>query len=182
MLECKEIQGFQSYSPIIHILDDRGITFYYFKNKECKRVTFNLPKGFYTVKDCIISDLKRPLTYVIPQLPKDEKSIPVTHNFDVKIGTNKNKASIDTGSGFVLLDETFINGDLPKLLFIQFHELGHFKYFTEWKCDVFSASEMLKRGYNPTQCYYSSAFCLSQKQKERKDILLKFLERVKVYE
>jgi hypothetical protein len=182
MLTLNKIQGFESYSPVILILDDRGKPFYYFENKKGNRITFNLPKGNYTVKDSIISDLKRPLRYVCPLLPLDEKNIPVTQNFDVKIGVNENKASIDTKNGFVLLDEKFINEDKPQLIFIQFHELGHFKYFTEWKCDVFSAAMMLERGYNPTQCYYSSAFCLSQKQEERKNKLLKFLERVKCYE
>jgi hypothetical protein len=182
MLILDKTQGFKSFSPVIHIKDGRGKTFYYFDNKKGERITFNLPKGEYKVFDCFISDLKRPLTYVCPPLPKREKNIPVTQNFDVKVGINKNKASIDVREGFVLLDEKFIQEDLPQLIFIQFHELGHFLYFTEWKCDVFSASEMLKRGFNPTQCYYSSAFCLSQKQEERKNTLLKFLKGVKCYE
>jgi len=170
--------GFWSNDPCI-LINAGGNTFYYMENDTCRRITFNLPQGEYDVKSDI-KPLARPLRYKCPKLPEREKMIPIKE-IEVRIGRNKNKASIDVRSGAILIDSQFIK-NICEQKFISGHELGHFLYRTEWKCDLFSAKLMLENGYNPSQCFYSNAFCLSDKQEERKDILLTWLKKVKVYE
>ncbi len=177
----EEIKGFESNDPIIEILDNSGNRFYYLENLNYERVTFNLPTGLYYT-DCDLTALKKPLKYVTPKLPIREKHIRVHKNIKTYDKENPNKASINVSKGFIIIDPEYISGNIPREVFIKFHEHGHYYYKTEWKCDVFSASEMLKRGYNPSQCYYSSAFCLSDNQNERKDILLNFLEKTICHE
>lgn len=176
----KEITGFESYSPVI-IIKHGGKIFYYKENLEQKRITFNLPTGNFEVH-CEIERLKRPLRYEYPKLPPKEKKNGVAPQINITIGQNPNKASYTYKTGEMFLDEAIDNRDRCGKVFVMGHELGHSYYTTEWKCDVFSASQMLERGFNPSQCYYANAFCLSAKQGHRKDILFSFLEKVKCYE
>ncbi len=180
-LHLEKITGFESDYPVIEILDNAGDRFYYFVNENDERVTFNLPVGDYFAC-CPVKELRRPLTYVTPKLPFSEKRLFVPPVVEVYDEPNPNKASVSTAKGYIVIDPKFVSGGIPREVFIKFHELGHYRYKTEWKCDVFSAHEMLKRGYNPSQCYYSSAFCLSEKQEPRKDILLNFLLKTRCYE
>ncbi len=180
-LTLNKITGFESNACEIEILDFTGERFYFITNDEEKRITFNLPVGVYfTFVE--VRELKRPLTYVTPRLPFPEKRISIPPVVDIYEEENPNKASVSTSKHYIVIDPEFVGSGVPREVFIKFHELGHYKYKTEWKCDVFSASEMLKRGFNPTQCYYSSAFCLSEKQDERKEILFRFLEKTKCNE
>lgn len=180
-MRLKEITGFCSNSPVV-LITRGGKTFYYIENEELKRITFNLPAGVYEVIGCEIVRLKRPIRYETPKLPIPEKKIKIPETFDVQIGTNPNKASTNVHEGWMKVDPSIIERDICQGLFVMGHELGHCYYFTEWKCDVFSASEMLKRGYNPSQCYYANSLCLSDKQEQRKDILFDFLTKTKAHE
>ncbi len=47
--------------------------------------------------------------------------------------------------------------------FILLHELGHQKYFTEWKTDLFALYQFLKLGYNESQAFYALSKILNRK-------------------
>lgn len=173
------ITGFESNAPLILIKKGRA-TFYLFKNEQQKNITFNLPKGVYNT-DCEIFKLKRPLVYIHPSLPSPEKDLPIAEKIDIRVGKNPNKATVDKRIPTltkILIDESMLENPC-ECEFILFHELGHYFYRTEWKCDLFSAAEMLKRGFNPSQIIFSSICGLSNKQDERKDILFNFLKQTK---
>lgn len=177
----RKLTGFESFDSIILITDSRGNTFYYMENEKCDRVAFNLIAGEYNTTS-EISPLQRPLEYVLPNLPRPERWMRVPDNFDVEFTPNKNKASVNLWDGLAFVDNDYSEGDTPQLIFLQYHELGHYYYKTEWKCDVFAAYQMIKRGFNPSQCYYADACCLSDKNDARKNILLAWLKKVKCYE
>ena len=176
-----QVTGFKSSAPVISVICG-GTTFYYFENPQEKEVFFNLPANGqeYIILDDEVEKLKRPINYICPPLPKREKNITIPLRFNVSVGPNPHKASVEKlgDDTNVLIDESFIDNPC-ELVFILFHEYGHHYYFEEWKCDVFAAKNMLERGYNPSQCYYSSALCLSDRKPERKVKLYKYLEQVK---
>lgn len=180
--EIENTTGYESNSPIIEVIDNRGLPFYYFNNPERKEIKFNLIKGaYYTESD--LNALHRPLTYVPYDLPKKEKNNIVHDNINLIVEDNPNKASIDISKGLIIIDTKFFNEiETPFANFLLFHELGHYYYKSEEKCDMFSASEMLKIGFNPSQCFYANSICLSDKQGKRKDILFNYLKKTKVYE
>ena len=137
-----------------------------------------MPEGLYNTIN-YITELKRPLVYICPSLPTPEKTIPIK-DITISRGNNPHKASIEVKTGEISLDDSYT--DPCEIAFILGHEIGHFLYKTEWKCDLYSCNEMLKRGYNPSQCLYNQNFCLSDKQDERKKIVNDWLEKVKCYE
>ena len=176
----ESIKGFASLDQLIQINDVNGRPFYFFPNTSRQRITFNLPSGIYFT-DNNIEELEQPLEYILPELPKKEKSGEFPENFDIEIMENPNKCSVDIESGLIIFDtELFKKWEKPKINFVLFHELGHCYYKTEWKCDLIAASKMLEMGFNPSQCLYSSYHCLSEKNIERKNILNDYLKKVKV--
>lgn len=181
MLELAVITGFETTAHTVEIFDGAARPFYFLENKEGKRVTFNLPPGKY-LPACEIKPLEKPLRYVCPELPKKEKSVPVVPELDITVGSNPNKASYKNATGEMFIDYSIWNKAIPERRFVMGHELAHTYYFTEWKCDVFSAAKMLERGYNPSQCFYANHHCLSDAQEARKKILYDFLRKVKCYE
>ena len=161
----------------IRIFDAKGRLYYY--RLADGGNSFNLRCGKYYTDSKIVS-LPQPLQYITPTVPEPEK--PSKDNFPditLDIYENPNKASVNIKTGYIRLDPKFLDKPLPFITFVLFHEISHNKYFTEWKCDVNSANEMLKRGYNPTQCYYANYYCLSGKQGKRKEQLLDWLSKVK---
>jgi hypothetical protein len=42
-------------------------------------------------------------------------------------------------------------------LFILLHEVGHFYYSEEWKCDAYAAYHFLEWGCNPSQAFEALA-------------------------
>ena len=113
-------------------------------------------------------------------MPKFEKNIPIK-DITVIVQENKHKCSIDVKTGNIYIDPQFDTNPCMKASILG-HELGHFYYATEWKCDVFSAWQMLQKGYNPSQCMYANGFCLSDNAEDRKDILFTWLQKVKCHE
>lgn len=146
-------------------------------------VEFNLPIGtFYFEGD--FTQLDKPLVYIIPDLPKYEKRIKMK-KIDISVVDNPNKASIDVLTGKVYFDKVIKDDwETAKKVFILGHEIGHNYYKTELFCDLFSAKKMLENGFNPSQCFYSSFYCLSNGNigVDRKQQLLNFLEKVKIKE
>lgn len=158
--------------------------FYFFENVNKDIVYFNLPSSnvlcndFYTENNIKCLD-NHYLEFDNIQLPKKEKNFVVKNNYTFTLGKNPNKASIKIFEGEILMDESFKYEPIPFATFVAFHELGHNYYYTEKYCDMFATNEMLKRGYNPSQCYYSNYYCLSDAQKERKKFQFDYLEKIK---
>ena len=185
MLYVDKITGFSVPLSSVIILDDRGIPFYQMVAQDDKPITFNLPAGMYDASEAILSvieKLKRPLRYITPTLPKYERTeFPAPTEFEIIFQPNPNKCSVDKGvigKMRIICDPSFKVHPKPFLAFIWGHELGHYKYKSEWKCDLFSAKMMLERGFNPSQCYHASHHTLSKG--ERKEDLFNFLLNTKV--
>jgi hypothetical protein len=76
----------------------------------------------------------------------------------------------------------------------MFHENGHCFYGgekdknsqryedLEFYCDAYACKNMLKRGFNPSQCLYAIELCLSENltARNRKDRIFEWLKKVKV--
>lgn len=175
--EINKITGFRAFgSPVVIFKEGRE---FYYLEPEDRECTFNLPAGRYWTEN-ILDKLEKPLEYICPPVPKPEKRILKNlPSYEIRTGDNPNKASVRIGTGDIFLDSEFVQKPEPFLTFVLFHELSHNKYFTEWKCDVNAANEMLKRGFNPSQCFYGNYYCLSNRQAERKDILFDWLKKVR---
>jgi hypothetical protein len=60
----------------------------------------------------------------------------------------------------------------------MFHELGHYFYSDEKKCDLFAAIQMMKRGFNPSQCGIAIDSALSAKSFDRKFCLINKMRKL----
>jgi hypothetical protein len=136
---------------------------------------FQLPKGTYNFKEPKGIPQKIRLKKYKVKLPKRER------NYKVKLptiskGMNPDKASIYKGLNWVLFDKDFYNKTtFCERAFIYCHEIGHYRYKTEWKCDVFAAWCLLKLGFNPSQIAQASVNTLTRNY-ERKRKLLNYLK------
>lgn len=139
-------RGFHCLTPC-KVYDERGVIFW--QSEKPRR--FNLPKGQYNVVGQI-EPLKAPVNYKLPKLPKrdryhklPEKGVTITYC------DNPNKASIVLPFGDIYIDKAFLKLPRPVLAKIILHEIGHFYYEDEIKCDRYAAVKMLQLGYNPSQ-------------------------------
>lgn len=174
-VKVNKISGFRADAPVC-VYEKRGgemLPFYQFPDS----TEFNLPVGnFYS--DCKLTELKKPILYKCPELEKPEKKIKIPVKNELTFTHNPNKCSVIKApeATFIYMDEKFKKYPRQMQIFILFHELGHYLYYSEDLCDIYSASLMLKKGYNPSQCYHSSHHNLENL--ERKNTLLKFLQNV----
>lgn len=164
-IKIKDITGFYSKNPVI-IFDENLKTFYEKINVPKNGLYFNLPKGIYYTF-CNIQKLSEPIKQALPILPKPEKKVPFK-KIRVKVGENKNKATINISTGEVLLDKNIFDAKKQVSTFILLHEIGHFFYYSEEKCDLFAAYFMLKNGYNRTQIAHAIDAGLSSRSDCRK--------------
>jgi len=119
---------------------------------------FNLPivgkvyiKGKYKrLPSKIITAVK--LKYYKPEKNVDFKGIQ-----RIVFSKNPNKCSIDVSSGTLIFDTDFFKKlNVAQLYFILSHEIGHYFYYTEKKCDAFASAVMLLLGFNPSQVIAAS--------------------------
>lgn len=185
---CNKVDGFECFDEgLIKVIDRAGNTIYLFDNEDGERITFNLPEGNW-LTDNEIYRLKKPLTYISPELPKPDKNIPIRKlHFIVK--KNPNKCSIDVRTGRVIIDYSIDEKEYPFKAYILYHECGHFLYKggpweQEAKCDIFAAKHMLEDGFNFSQITYAQELCLgnSDSSENRKNYLYNWLKKVQVYE
>lgn len=66
-------------------------------------------------------------------------------------------ARIYTTENTIVLNPKFLSYPIEIRLFILLHEVGHFYYKTEWKCDQYAAHHFLQMGCNPSQAFDSLA-------------------------
>jgi hypothetical protein len=75
-------------------------------------------------------------------------------------------ARIYTDLNTIVVNHKFFNYPIETRFFILLHELGHFYYSTEWKCDQFAAHHFLKIGFNPSQAFESLAGVLHETKQD----------------
>ena len=161
-IRCEKITGFKCADRVIIIRDSKGLPFYTFKNVSGKTVWFNLPKGLYETDNTLTRTLPR--KYHLPNLPKRERNYKLPERIKYVYAPNKNKCSIFFNAKpiTVVMDNSFKSKPKPFRVFIRLHEIAHFFYSTEWKCDLFACKMMAKLGYNPSQFGSANTFCLSE--------------------
>ena len=154
-------------SPVLIYEKKRKKLFYYHKGNENGRFFFNLPKGeYYTSNN--IERCGEPIPVNLPKLPPPEKQKTLPKKVNVSFLENPNKASILVDKHKIFVDPKIMKLPLPSIVFVLFHEIGHYYYKDEKKCDLFAVREMLKRGFNPSQCGIAIDEALSDKSLERK--------------
>lgn len=166
------------------INDSKGKLFY---SRSINRAQncFNLPKGVYYSKNNL-TQLGSPVSYSIPKLPKIERSGILPKKVIVRKGNNPYKCSIVRDNkrriAVIFADNKIF--ELPKVQqeLIMLHELGHCFYETEYKCDMFSAHYLIKRGYNPSQLALSTFYSLgnSDSSFDRKCTMLEIMKETKI--
>ena len=164
-------------SPVVvYTLD--GKPFYAYKNATGARVHFNLPKGMFETANLL--DRAQLRKYKVEKPPKHERNIKMPKHIHYEFGNNKNKASIHLATGGVLLDKAFLEKPNSFIQQIKLHELAHYYYATEWKCDRWAQYVMVKLlGYNPSQVGSCNGHCLSEHSQERIDIAKAYAQKIK---
>lgn len=168
----KPIQGFKTNDKSILILDDCKKLFYILINENPKH--FNLPKGVYWSENKLFPF--KPFIHKLPELPKPEVKRKNVSEFDVKFSINPNKATTDFESECIIIDNELLK--LPKfcLVWLIFHEKAHQFYKNEFKCDLYSQRQMLRKGYNYSQCKLAPLLTLThspERQNEAFETILK---------
>lgn len=141
--------GFESISNPVLIFDESGDIFY---NYSPKGGRFNLPAGRYFTNS-IVKVLPQPLKYKLPQKPKPDRFLK-PKNLKLSVKNNPNTATVYLKKSVIVIDAKKWNSlRKPEKDFILYHEIGHFFYISEKAADIFAVRQMLKAGYNPSQCF-----------------------------
>lgn len=149
---CSGLSWFESPSGSVVIYAPDGTLFYQRDNGGRKPLVFTLPKGAYFAPDNVrqIPARKRKL----PALPKPEREIPLPDTFSIRFAENPNKCTIFLNHGLIVMDQTLSDEiSHTERMHIIFHEIGHYFYKSEHKCDIFAAHCMLILGYNTSQAW-----------------------------
>lgn len=167
--------GFVCSEPLILICDQNGREFYRKENKK-GYIHFNLPAGIYFTQNNLNAASFR--KYPLPPLAK-ENHRREEKQFKIIFAENPHKCSINTATGLVIFDNSFI--DKPKYIldFILWHEYGHYYYSgqgqkSEMNCDRYAQRQMLRQGYNPSQITQAIALSLSDRANHRKQYIHQF--------
>ena len=139
---------------------------------------FNLPKGEYDIKCDEVKRLRKPVRMKLPRLAKrDRFDIPLPESITVEYVDNPNKMSIFLRDGEIFADPHFLDYPSYVRTFVFFHEIGHYFYYGEHNCDLFSARKMLERGYNQSQIRIAQNLTLSGRSQNRCNFLQKELKK-----
>lgn len=174
--------GFKALTEDLIILCN-GLPF--FVKSNCNGLKFNLPKGKYELIEGQIIDLKEPINYTLPKLKGRYVFKKSPKGFKVLFDKNPYKCTVDLSNNTITFDNSFKKEPIQILDFVQFHELGHFRYSgkglqSEIDCDNFAIYCMLKRGYNPSQIRYASQFTLSNSAESKKRKKENYLQTKKI--
>ena len=157
----------------------------FFVKNDCTGLKFNLPSGKYNLIEGQIIDLKQPIKYTLPKLKPRYVFRKSPKGFEVLFSKNPYKCTVDLSKNTITFDHSFKKEPIQVLDFVQFHELGHFRYSgkglqSEIDCDNFSIYCMLQRGYNPSQIRYASMFTLSNSKESKKRKKENYLQTKKI--
>lgn len=153
-LTLTQIGYFRPLASYVCIRDENGI---FYQPKKLPKF-FSLPVGKYTT-DTPLETIK-PFKRKFPKLPKpnqDKRKFPFQFPANLQFNffdTHKriSKAGINLKEGKVYIKKTWFETlPTPQRDFVLLHEVGHYHYLEEEKCDLFAQYQMLKRGYNYSQ-------------------------------
>lgn len=143
----------------VHVWRD-GLPFYVFDRDGG---TFTLPAGTYRIEGGALLGPMKPRKGAAPPRPR----YPLPRRVTLHYGDVPQKAQIDLRRGVVYLDNSF--RDAPEFVrtFILLHEIGHYFFQDEQRCDKYAAAEMFRRGYNPSQIEAAASMTLSASAADR---------------
>lgn len=155
----------------------------YAEKPATKNFKFNLPYENTYIFDGPGLEIKNitPLQKVIKtiELPTPDRN----KEFGVKEILYNNEstspARIFTNEQIICVNKKFFDYPIEVRMFILLHEVGHFFYTEEWKCDTFAAFHFLDMGFNPSQAFESLAGVLHQGKRndERIENIFKLLSK-----
>lgn len=171
-----EKSSFSGTDPIVK--DCNGL--FYTKSGN---VDFNLPPGEYQIINAEYRG--EPIKYKCPILPLPEKlnifpklealKLEIT---DYAYGEVINKAAVCVPNNELFLNEEFFLIPSPHRLCLLAHEMGHYFYKTEYKCDLFAIRHLIKYGLNPSQ-FVSFINLLSDFSVDRMEKAVAYCEKIK---
>lgn len=185
-LSSKKVSYKCKDTPII-IEDGTGKIIYYKKNKDKKKIIFNINTERHCFTDNKISVVKKKANNKFLTIENLLRKYPRQNFYRPEIlkivkGSNRNKASIFPSFHLIKLDENLYK-KIPYFAktFILFHEAGHLYYKDETLCDLFAICGMIERGYNFSDSFYTQIHILkkSKKQIERLNFTIKNLRNGK---
>lgn len=146
--EIHKITGFKTSDIDVIVLDENFKLFYILSNHNTKH--FNLPKGIYNTDNKLMQC--KPFIHKLPILPKPEVRRKNVSDFDISFADNPNKATTCFDTEKIIIDTKLKN--LPRfcLVWLIYHEKGHQFYKNEFKCDLYAQRQMLRNGFNYSQC------------------------------
>lgn len=152
-------EGFRITNPQIPVIitDSRGLVFYDNSNL-IEPEKFNLPPGFdLNIESGNFRKLQSPVNFgKIPLEKPDRHKKQNPLNFRIIFNRNPAQVTVDWGQQCVFFDNSFKEKSIPEIYFSLFHECGHRFWDTgdlaEMNCDEYAVNQMLKFGFNPSQC------------------------------
>jgi hypothetical protein len=155
----------------------------YAERPAAKNFKFNLPYAnnyIFSGVPLEIQDIK-PLQKVIKtiELPTPDRDKPFGIKDIVYNNDSTSPARIFTNEQIICVNKKFFDYPIEVRMFILLHEVGHFFYTEEWKCDTFAAYHFLDMGFNPSQAFESLAGVLHEGKRndERIENIFKLLSK-----
>ena len=140
-----EIIGIEIFNPVI--FDPYGL---FYSMKGLRQI--NLPIGEFQINGKFKQIPK--INYSLPKLPLREKIYRVPKLSEMNIQFSKNPeeiAKINIHENLLVLNPGLRGCSSAEFWSVIFHEMGHYMYKTESKCDTYSVYRMLQEGFNPSQ-------------------------------
>lgn len=128
-----------------------GLPFYVFDAPGS--FNFTLPAGTYRMDGGTFVRTMPPRKGHTPTAPL---RFPVPKKVRILFSPNPFKACISLREGIIVADPSLKKLPYYCLVFVLFHEIGHYYYQDEAACDRFAADEMARRGFNPSQINHAS--------------------------
>lgn len=142
----------------------------------CHAGTYKTDRG---IIDKIVPIEIEPLNFDLPVPDRNRmKEFKIIHNPNLPLtGTPArnftHKGIIETGLKYKTLP-------FPIRLFILLHEIAHFYYKDEEKCDLWAAKMYVQKGYNNSMAYYSLSMvlnCVTDRNQDRLKNLFNHLNK-----
>jgi hypothetical protein len=134
-----------------------------------------MPIGTYFVQSGAFVPMPFPVHYPLVKLPPKERALKKPYDFQIVFGNNPNKCTIIWDKKTILFDSNFKEKPLPQIDFVLFHEYAHASFVTEKYADLLAGNYMKIAGYNPSQIGAAPMLSLSNRQRERKELMVKKL-------
>lgn len=148
-----------------------------------KNFKFNLPipNNYTLVGVSLKVDRIAPLEKVVKtiELPTPDRSKAFGIKEILYNNDSPSPARIFTDKQIICVNKKFFSYPIEVRMFILLHEVGHFFYTEEWKCDTFAAYHFLDLGFNPSQAFEALAGVLhpGQRNDERINNIYKLLSK-----